>query len=140
MDTKKLRLFGPFSLALCIKRIFVKINIIVSLFTVFLALGSTSVFGKNKNELTPPPMAKEVKDSFEILRVWSDHNYSSQFIIDPKWEEPAVWGIALADIVKNIAVAHVEKHGGNVEEVQESISQVLLAELQNSTAPAQRVE
>ena len=78
--------------------------------------------------------------AFEILRVWSDQNYSSQFIIDPKWQEPAVWGIALADIVKNVAVAHVEKHGGNVAEVQESIAQVLIAELQNSTAPAQRVE
>ncbi|KZN48598.1 hypothetical protein N474_18680 [Pseudoalteromonas luteoviolacea CPMOR-2] len=76
----------------------------------------------------------------EIFRVWSDSNYSSQFVLDPKWEEPAVWGIALADIVRNIAVAHIEKHGGNFEAVTESISQVLIAELSNPMAPVLRVE
>lgn len=86
------------------------------------------MFGKNKNELNVPGLAKD-KDSYEVLRVWSDKNYSSQFVVGPKWEDPAVWGITLADMVKKISEVHAKKHGGDAKAIQGTITSMLTAEL-----------
>jgi Domain of unknown function (DUF5076) len=59
-----------------------------------------------KNALTPPELAKEA-GSAEVLRVWVRKDWSQmQVALTTHHEDPAVWGIALADAVRHVAKAY----------------------------------
>jgi hypothetical protein len=51
------------------------------------------VFGRSKNELDKPPVARE-DGAVEILRVWGVENLPQQYSLLLTWEDPAAWGIA----------------------------------------------
>ena len=63
--------------------------------------------GKDK-ELEIPAAAAGEAASFELLRVWVAQQ-SQQITLRPGiWEEPAAWGVMLADLARSIVKVHAE--------------------------------
>jgi len=68
------------------------------------------VFGRAKNELDKPPVARE-DGAVEILRVWGGENLPQQYSLLPTWEDPAAWGMLLVDIARHAAKAYSDTGG-----------------------------
>lgn len=58
-----------------------------------------------KHALAVPPAAKRDAKSFEILRVWIAEQDQHVSLGAEVWEDPAAWGIFLADLARHIANA-----------------------------------
>ncbi len=59
-------------------------------------------------QLAVPPVAAQDAGSFELLRVWVALQ-SQQITLRPGiWEDPAAWGVMLADLARNIVTVHAE--------------------------------
>jgi cell division protein FtsL len=59
-----------------------------------------------KNSLATPELAKE-EGSAEILRMWVRKDWSRlQVSLATHHDDPAVWGIALADAMRHVAKAY----------------------------------
>ena len=65
------------------------------------------MFGKSdRNALEPPALASD-KSAREVLRVWVKPEWSQmQVALLTNHSDPAVWGIALADIARHVAKAY----------------------------------
>ena len=78
------------------------------------------------NELVIPPRAKEDPDSFEIARVWIAMKNQHCSLRIGVWDDPAAWGILLADLAKHVAKAyHQDKglnEGGALMKIQEGFA------------------
>ncbi len=61
--------------------------------------------GKARNELTPPPNAKNAS-AVEVLRVWAEPGAAQQLVLQTTWKEPGAWGLLLADIARHAARAY----------------------------------
>jgi hypothetical protein len=62
-----------------------------------------------KNALAAPELAKE-ESSAEILRMWVREDWSKlQVSLRTHNDDPAVWGIALADAMRHVAKAYALK-------------------------------
>jgi hypothetical protein len=84
-----------------------------------------------KNELTVPEAAKSDVKSFELMRAWianSDLHVSLQL---GGWEEPAPWGVVLADLAHHVTNFYVEQMGMDREEVKNILREEFLEELAN---------
>ncbi len=68
------------------------------------------MFGRAKNELDKPPVARE-DGAVEILRVWGGENLPQQYSLLPTWEDPAAWGMLLVDIARHAAKAYSDTGG-----------------------------
>jgi len=53
-----------------------------------------------------PPVAQRDKTSFELIRVWIAEQNQHVSIRTGVWEDPAYWGMMLADLAQHIANAH----------------------------------
>jgi hypothetical protein len=63
--------------------------------------------GQEKQLAVPAAAAKDAA-SFELLRLWVA-NQSQQITLRPGvWQDPAAWGVMLADLARNIVQVHVE--------------------------------
>ena len=61
-----------------------------------------------EKQLGIPRVATEDAASFELLRVWVA-NQAQQITLRPGiWQDPAAWGVMLADLARNIVQVHVE--------------------------------
>jgi hypothetical protein len=61
-------------------------------------------------ELMIPPAAEDDPKAFEILRVWGAHGEQHVSIFWDLWDDPATWGIMLADLAGHVANAfHQER-------------------------------
>jgi hypothetical protein len=61
-----------------------------------------------EKQLAVPAAAQKDAASFELLRVWVAQQ-SQQITLRPGvWQEPAAWGIMLADLARNIVQVHAE--------------------------------
>lgn len=56
-----------------------------------------------KDELRIPDLALSDQESFEIIRVWIANKDQHCTIKMGVWENPAAWGILLADLARHIA-------------------------------------
>ena len=65
----------------------------------------------DKDQLIIPPAASDDAKSFEILRVWIADNQQHLTLDTGVWEDPAAWGIMLADLAKHIAKAYHLENG-----------------------------
>jgi hypothetical protein len=85
------------------------------------------MFGKVRNELTPPPSAKSAS-AVEVLRVWAEPSAGQQFVLKTTWKEPGAWGLLLADVARHAAKAYAAE---GVPEAQalDRILQLFHAEL-----------
>jgi|SRR5215813_4835819 len=62
-----------------------------------------------KNELSIPPAATVVPQSFEILRVWIANKDLHVSLMADIWRDPAAWGIMLADLARHVVNSYGEK-------------------------------
>ena len=61
-----------------------------------------------EKQLAVPDAAQKDAASFELIRVWIAQQ-SQQITLRPGvWQEPAAWGVMLADLARNIVQVHVE--------------------------------
>jgi hypothetical protein len=67
-----------------------------------------AMFGKVRNELTPPPSAKSA-GAIEVLRVWVDAGAGQQLVLKTTWKDPGAWGLLLADVARHAAKAYATK-------------------------------
>ncbi|MFK8080642.1 MAG: DUF5076 domain-containing protein [Granulosicoccus sp.] len=70
-------------------------------------------------ELATTENIKEHADAMELLRVWHVNGNQEFIIATQVWEDPAAWGLLLADLARQIA----NTYGGNT--VYENRQQVL---------------
>jgi hypothetical protein len=78
-------------------------------------------------ELEPPPIAKSHSEAVEVLRVWAIPGQPQQLTLKTTWQDPAAWGLMLADIARHAAKAYGNE-GADEVEVLERIRQFLDAE------------
>jgi len=64
-------------------------------------------------ELPLPPIAQRA-GACEVLRAWSGDNLPQQFVLEKTWQDPAAWGLLLADIARHAARAYAD--AGNISE------------------------
>jgi Domain of unknown function (DUF5076) len=82
----------------------------------------------------PVPAAAEINaDSTEILRLWKVPDVGQQVILrHDAWEDPAAWGLMLADIARHVARAHGQE-GQDEEEILQRILVGFRAEIESPT-------
>jgi hypothetical protein len=74
-----------------------------------------------KDEMTPPPAAREDTRSFEIARLWVANDEQHVVLRTDVWPDPAAWGIVLADLARHVALAYQGKEGHDLEDVLERV-------------------
>lgn len=91
------------------------------------------MFGKKPiRELEPPPIAKSNPQAAEVLRVWMVPNQEQQVALKTAWQDPAAWGLLLADIARHVVKAYANE-GQNPDEVIKRIRMLWDAEFANPT-------
>jgi hypothetical protein len=82
----------------------------------------------------PIPRAAEMNvDSTEVLRLWKVPVIRQQVILrHDAWEDPAMWGLMLADIARQVTRAHAQE-GQDEKEVFERILAGFRAEIESPT-------
>ena len=63
--------------------------------------------GINK-QLAIPALAAKDERSFELLRVWIAEGSQAITLQPGIWQDPAAWGVMLADLARNIVTVHAE--------------------------------
>ncbi|HEX6631534.1 MAG TPA: DUF5076 domain-containing protein [Gemmatimonadaceae bacterium] len=66
-----------------------------------------------KDELPPPPAARDDDRAFELARVWfADGLPVVAARIEP-WPDPAAWGLVLGDVARQVARLYAEHGDGD---------------------------
>ena len=78
-----------------------------------------------------PDAVRDRSDAREILRVWVS-NSRQHFSLHTTWEDPAAWGLMLADLARHVANAYA-REGKNREESLRTILELLEKELEHPT-------
>jgi hypothetical protein len=68
------------------------------------------------DQLEVPDVAVHDPNSFELLRVWVANKAQHVSLRVGVWEDPAAWGIMLADLARHIVSAYSQE--GAVDKVQ----------------------
>ena len=61
-----------------------------------------------KDALPIPAAASRDPRSLEVLRVWIANGEQHVALAFGMWEDPAAWGLLLADLARHIAEAHAQ--------------------------------
>lgn len=59
-------------------------------------------------QLVIPALAARDPRSFELLRVWIAEGSQAITLQPGIWQDPAAWGVMLADLARNIVIVHAE--------------------------------
>ncbi len=87
--------------------------------------------------LDVPPIAQRDKASFELIRVWIAEQGQHVSLRSGVWEDPAYWGVMLADLAKHIVKAHtLEDETLDGEDFLERLRQGFETEMDSSTDEA----
>jgi len=62
-----------------------------------------------EKQLAIPKAAAGDGASFELLRVWVAQQAQQITLRAGVWEDPAAWGVMLADLARNIVTLHAEQ-------------------------------
>jgi hypothetical protein len=89
------------------------------------------MFGK-RSELQVPDAAKKDSDAVEILRIWIAGGSQHVSLKSGVWEDPAAWGLMLADLAKHVANAYAAD-GMDKGKALRRVYQGLQAEMQSAT-------
>lgn len=84
-------------------------------------------------ELGIPPAARDAKRAVELLRMWAADGQQHVSIATGLWDDPASWGIALADLARHVAKAYALTATMPEEDAFERILAGLTAELEMAT-------
>lgn len=88
----------------------------------------------NQNkQLTIPSSITQDPNSFEILRVWVATNGQHVSLRSGIWEDPAAWGIMLADLARHVANAYRENNGFDESKTLQRIKAGFEAEYSSPT-------
>ena len=63
--------------------------------------------GVDKQLAIPALAAKDLR-SFELLRVWIAEGSQAITLQPGIWQDPAAWGVMLADLARNVVTVHAE--------------------------------
>jgi len=83
------------------------------------------------SELPKPPDLSSDPDATEILRVWVVNQELQCSLYTGAFEEPATWGVLLADLVRTITSALKDNDGKDPQETQDEILSAFQEELAN---------
>ena len=87
------------------------------------------------DQLIIPDAAKRDSKSFELLRVWIAENNQHVSLRAGVWEDPAAWGIMLADLAGHVANTYEQSEGRNRAETLQRIKAGFDAEMSSPTDP-----
>jgi hypothetical protein len=87
------------------------------------------------DQLTISDAAKRDSKSFELLRVWIAENNQHVSLRAGVWEDPAAWGIMLADLAGHVANTYEQSEGRNRAETLQRIKAGFDAEMSSPTDP-----
>jgi hypothetical protein len=90
------------------------------------------MFG-SRSELKIPPAAKADPASSEILRVWLAGGSQHISLKADAWDDPAAWGLLLADLAHHVANAYVAAGQHTQQQAYQRVLAGLSAELQSPT-------
>ncbi len=85
------------------------------------------------NELEAPPGAAQDTEAVEISRVWVSEGGLEVSLRLGVFEDPAAWGVLLADLARHVAHAHQQLDGSDAEQTLGLIRDALEAELADPT-------
>jgi len=89
-----------------------------------------------RKSLDVPPIAQRDKASFELIRVWIAEQGQHVSLRSGVWEDPAYWGVMLADLA-NIVKAHtLEDETLDGEDFLERLRQGFETEMDSATDEA----
>jgi len=83
------------------------------------------------NSLPIPDAVRNQPDAQEILRVWIA-NGRQHFSLHTTWEDPAAWGLMLADLARHVANAYA-RQGNDRDESLRGVLNLLERELEHPT-------
>ncbi len=87
-----------------------------------------------KDSLPIPADASRDPRSLEVLRVWIANGEQHVALAFGMWDDPAAWGLLLADLARHIAEAHAQQDNQvDAEDFLEQIRAGLEAELDAPT-------
>ncbi len=84
-------------------------------------------------QLPVPQAAIKDPNSVEIFRVWAVENTEHVSVNAGLWDEPAMYGVVLADLAKHIANAYKQKSNRDPRNALERIKAGFDAELESPT-------
>lgn len=84
--------------------------------------------GVRDGELKIPPDVDLDEESMEIARVWLANGQQYISLRAGIWEDPAAWGLLLADMARHAATAEAQAAGDDSEQqIEEMFRQILAA-------------
>jgi hypothetical protein len=89
------------------------------------------------DQLRIPEPARTDAKSFELLRVWVAHQDQHISMRTGVWDDPAAWGVMLADLARHIANAFEKFEDRDPLEVLEAIKAGFEGEMQSPARPIQ---
>ena len=87
----------------------------------------------DSDKLIIPDAAKSDPKSFELLRVWVAHKGQHVSLRTGVWEDPAAWGLMLADLARHVANSYQQEAGLDRSKTLQRIKAALDIELASST-------
>jgi len=85
------------------------------------------------DELLIPEPAKRDPTSIEIMRVWIADDNQHFTLRGDIWDDPAAWGLLLADLARNLATSYCQDAAIPAEEALARIKDAFTVELENPT-------
>src|SRR5262249_5108300 len=85
------------------------------------------------NELLIPDAAKNDPNSFELLRVWVANRGQHVSLRVGVWNDPAAWGIMLADLARHVANSYEQDVGLDRLQTLQRIKAAFDAEMTSPT-------
>ncbi len=74
-----------------------------------------------KDEIAAPPSARTDAKSFELARLWIADGSPRVALRVDLWDDPAAWGLLLADVARHIAVAYSQSAGHDAGDTLERV-------------------
>ena len=86
-----------------------------------------------QNQLLIPELARRDTTAMEIIRVWIANKRQHFTMRVGLWDDPAAWGLLLADLARNIAASYEQDAAREAEASLDRIRDAFNAELANPT-------
>ncbi len=86
-----------------------------------------------RDKLLIPEEAKRDEHSLELIRVWIANESQHFSLRVGLWDDPAAWGLLLADLARNIAKSYEQDAGRDAKATLSRIRAAFTAELDDPT-------
>ncbi len=74
-----------------------------------------------KDEIAAPPSASVDSQSFEVARLWIADGAPRVALRVDVWDDPAAWGLLLAEVARHVAVAYNQSAGHDATDALERV-------------------